>query len=68
VRVRESTDEHRLRHRRPTLYAIAEATAKEVRPPRPADNPARDQLGYDPMSLDAGLRLLIPWLRGLGRL
>jgi len=27
-----------------------------------------DQPGYDPMSLDDGLRLLIPWLRELGRL
>ena len=33
--------------------------------PRPPDP---DQLGYDPMSLDEGLRLLIPWLRDLGRL
>ena len=52
----------------PTLYAIAEAAANEVRPPRTSDNPTHDQLGYDPMSLDDGLRLLISWLRGLGRL
>ncbi len=52
----------------PTLYAIAAAAARDVRPPRPAENPTHDQLGYDPMSLDDGLRLLIPWLRELGRL
>ena len=52
----------------PTLYAIAEAAVKDVRPPRSTDNPTHDQLGYDPMSLDDGLRLLIPWLRELGRL
>jgi len=52
----------------PTLYAIADAAAEQVRPPRPIDNPTHDQLGYDPMSLDDGLRLLIPWLRELGRL
>jgi dihydroflavonol-4-reductase len=52
----------------PTLCAIAEAAANEVRTPRTAENPTRDQLGYDPMSLDEGLGLLIPWLRDLGRL
>ncbi len=52
----------------PTLYAIAEAAANEHRPPRTAENPTHDQLGYDPMSLDDGLRLLIPWLRELGRM
>ena len=52
----------------PTLYAIAEAAAETVRPARTKDNPTHDQLGYDPMSLDDGLRLLIPWLRELGRL
>ena len=36
-------------------------------PPRTAANPTHDQLGYDPMSLDEGLGLLIPWLRDLGR-
>lgn len=51
----------------PTLYAIAEAAATEDRPPRTADNPTHDQLGYDPMSLDEGLGLLIPWLRDQGR-
>jgi nucleoside-diphosphate-sugar epimerase len=52
----------------PTLYAIAEAAADQVRPARSADNPTHTDLGYDPMSLDDGLRLLIPWLRDLGRL
>jgi len=52
----------------PTLLAIAEAAANSPRPPRAADNPTHDQLGYDPMSLDDGLHLLIPWLRELGRL
>ena len=52
----------------PTLNAIAEAAANEIRPARTADNPTHDQLGYEPMSLDDGLGLLIPWLRGLGRL
>ena len=42
--------------------------ANQDRPPRTAHNPTRDQLGYDPMSLDEGLGLLIPWLRELGRL
>jgi len=52
----------------PTLYAIAEAAANEVRTPRTDDNPTHDELGYDPMSLDDGLDLLIPWLRELDRL
>ena len=52
----------------PTLYAIAEAAADEDRPPRTSDNPTHDDLGYEPMSLDEGLGLLIPWLRELGRL
>jgi nucleoside-diphosphate-sugar epimerase len=52
----------------PTLYAIAEAAAKEVRPPRTDENPTHNRLGYDPMSLDEGLGRLIPWLRELGRL
>ena len=49
----------------PTLYAIAEAAANEDRTPRTNDNPTHDELGYDPMSLDDGLDLLIPWLRQL---
>ncbi len=52
----------------PTLYAIAEAAAKERQPVRTAENPTHDQLGYDPMSLDQGLSMLIAWLRQLGRL
>jgi nucleoside-diphosphate-sugar epimerase len=52
----------------PTLMAIAEAAACDVRPPRSADNPTSRRLGCVPMSLDDGLRLLIPWLRELGRL
>lgn len=52
----------------PTIYAIAEAAADADRPPHIAANPTHDQLGYDPMSLDEGLGLLIPWLRDLGRL
>lgn len=52
----------------PTLMAIAEAAAKDVRKPRTNDNLTIRRLGYEPMSFDAGLRLLIPWLRGLGRL
>ena len=52
----------------PTLMAIAEAAARDVRMPRSADNPTSRRLDYQPMSLDEGLGLLIPWLRELGRL
>jgi dihydroflavonol-4-reductase len=52
----------------PTLMAIAEAAAKGVRAPRPADNLTGRRLGYHPMSFDDGLRLLILWLRKIGRL
>jgi dihydroflavonol-4-reductase len=52
----------------PTLMAIAEAAAKNVRAPRPDDNLTSRRLGYNPMSFDDGLRLLIPWLRKIGRL
>ncbi|HEY1840413.1 MAG TPA: NAD-dependent epimerase/dehydratase family protein [Mycobacterium sp.] len=52
----------------PTLMAIAEAAAKDVRKPRTGDNLTTRRLGYEPMSFDDGLRLLIPWLRELGRL
>jgi dihydroflavonol-4-reductase len=52
----------------PTLMAIAAAAAKDVRKPRAADNLTSRRLGYDPMSFDDGLRLLIPWLRKIGRL
>ncbi len=52
----------------PTLYAIAEAAAKQTRPERPAAGGTERELGYAPMSLDDGLHRLIPWLRELGRL
>jgi dihydroflavonol-4-reductase len=52
----------------PTLMAIAESAAKDVRPPRTDDNLTTRRLGYDPMSFDDGLGLLIPWLRKVGRL
>ena len=52
----------------PTLMAIAEAAAKSVRKPRTDDNLTARRLGYRPMSFDDGLRLLISWLRGIGRL
>lgn len=52
----------------PTLMAIAEAAARDVRKPRTDDNLTTRRLGYAPMSFDDGLRLLIPWLRELGRL
>jgi dihydroflavonol-4-reductase len=52
----------------PTLMAIAEATAKTKRKPRASDNLTTRRLGYDPMSFDDGLRLLISWLRELGKL
>jgi dihydroflavonol-4-reductase len=52
----------------PTLMAIAEAAASEIRPPRPSDNLTSRRLGYRPMSFEDGLRLFIPWLREVGRL
>jgi dihydroflavonol-4-reductase len=52
----------------PTLMAIAETAAKDVRKPRSADNLTTRRLEYRPMSFDDGLRRLIPWLRELGRL
>ncbi len=52
----------------PTLMAIAEAAAGEVRTPRLARNPTAEALGYHPMSLDEGLGLLIPWLREIGKI
>lgn len=54
----------------PTLMAIAAAAAKGGDRPstRTNVNPTSERLGYDPMSLDEGLRILIPWLRELGRL
>lgn len=52
----------------PTLMAIAEAAAKEARTLRTNDNLTTRRLGYQPMSFDDGLRLLISWLRELGKL
>ncbi len=52
----------------PTLMAIAEAAANQVRTPRAAVNPTSERLGYEPMSLDDGLALLIAWLREIGKL
>src|ERR1700754_2380488 len=52
----------------PTLLAIAEAAAKSVRKPRSNDNLTTRRLGYRPMFFDDGLRLLISWLRTLGKL
>jgi dihydroflavonol-4-reductase len=52
----------------PTLMAIAEAAAKDVRQPRTDDNLTTRRLDYHPRSFDDGLRPLIGWLRGLGRL
>jgi len=48
--------------------AIAKAAAKSVRKPRTKDNLTTRRLDYQPMSFDDGLRLLITWLRELGRL
>lgn len=52
----------------PTLMAIAAAAARDDRKPRTGDNLTTRRLGYEPMSFDDGLRLLIPWLREIGRL
>ena len=52
----------------PTLMAIAEAAAALDRPVRSSVNPTSERLGYQPMSLDDGLELLIAWLRELGKI
>jgi dihydroflavonol-4-reductase len=52
----------------PTLMAIAKAAANSERKLRNNDNLTARRLGYEPTSFDDGLRLLISWLRGLGRL
>ncbi len=52
----------------PTLMAIAEAAANQVRTPRSATNATSERLGYQPISLDDGLGRLILWLRELGKL
>jgi dihydroflavonol-4-reductase len=52
----------------PTLMAIAKAAAKRQRKLRSNDNLTTRRLGYQPMAFDDGLRLLISWLRELGKL
>jgi dihydroflavonol-4-reductase len=52
----------------PTLMAIAEAAVNTERTPRSAANLTAERLGYDPMSLDEGLELLIGWLREVGKI
>jgi dihydroflavonol-4-reductase len=52
----------------PTLMAIAEAATAQPRAPQQAVTPTKKRIGYDPMSLDDGLRLLVPWLRDLGKI
>jgi len=52
----------------PTLMAIAKAAAKSERKPRTKDNLTTRRLDYQPMSFEEGLRLLISWLRKLGKL
>lgn len=52
----------------PTLMAIARAAAKTERKPRSKDNLTARRLSYQPMPFDDGLRLLISWLRRLGKL
>ncbi len=52
----------------PTLMAIAEAAASSERKPRTNDNLTTRRLGYEPMSFADGLRLLISWLREIGKL
>lgn len=52
----------------PTLYAIAEASANQVRTPRSADNATRRALGYEPLSIHDGMQRLVDWLRRLGRI
>ena len=52
----------------PTLMAIAEAAANTERTPRSTANLTAERLGYDPMSLDEGLELLIGWLREVGKI
>ena len=52
----------------PTLMAIAKAMAHSERKPRSKDNLTTRRLDYPPMSFDDGLRLLISWLRRLGKL
>ena len=52
----------------PTLMAIAEAAANTESTARSTANLTAERLGYDPMSLDEGLELLIGWLREVGKI
>jgi dihydroflavonol-4-reductase len=53
----------------PTLVAIAEKwTGQESSQSALVDSKTYKRLGYDPVSLDDGLRLTIDWLRDIGRL
>ena len=52
----------------PTLVAIAAKAAQTTPQPRPLrDSKTYKRLGYDPISLDAGLAATTDWLRGLGK-
>jgi nucleoside-diphosphate-sugar epimerase len=52
----------------PTLVAIAAKAAATVPKPRPLkDSKTYKRLGYDPISLEAGLSATTDWLRGLGK-
>lgn len=53
----------------PTLLAIA-AKAASDRPPRRrlADSKTHKRLGYDPITLDEGLRNTTEWLRNIGKI
>ena len=52
----------------PTLMAIAKAAAKQRAQAQNARQPDHPAPRLSPMSFDDGLRLLISWLRKLGRL
>jgi dihydroflavonol-4-reductase len=53
----------------PTLVAIASREVGEQRPVGvTSESKTAKRLGYDPVSLDQGLRLTIEWLRDIGRL
>ncbi len=53
----------------PTLVAIASREVGEQRPVGvTSESKTTKQLGYEPVSLDQGLRLTIDWLRDIGRL
>jgi dihydroflavonol-4-reductase len=53
----------------PTLVAIASREVGEQRPVGvTSESKTAKRLGYEPVSLDQGLRLTIDWLRDIGRL